>query len=258
MKSVLHQFDALSQALQQVASTLPAGKRTRAEELVEPFVRAAKRKWQNVLLHQAMISGVNWGELDDIGRTSPLSGQTNTLKIELPDANLVVSHRSAVVDHVYVAFDGFVAGMVNITDTLGRLLNVCFDLNIPERKVTLIAIRNKVEASPLGQVLADPRRMNWLKHVRELRGRCQHADLEDVLIHNCAAFGRSAEPCVPVDYMWLNRANDTPLTKYATDAVRCAETLVSDCIAMIVQHGTKATAPVYVKDRKDRSPCEER
>ncbi len=73
MKSVLQQLDALNQALQHVASSLSQPERTLAEEALVPLIHAAKRKCQNVLLHQAMISGINWGELGDIGRKPPLT-----------------------------------------------------------------------------------------------------------------------------------------------------------------------------------------
>ncbi|MGB2987550.1 MAG: hypothetical protein WBE26_16925 [Phycisphaerae bacterium] len=186
---------------------------------------------------------MDWGRLDDLGRISPLTG-TNTLTIDLPDASFTIRHPSAAVDQVYVAFDGFVAGVANVTDTLGRLLNSCFNLQIPDRQATLFAIRDKVKGLPLGQVLADPTRTDWLKGVRELRGQCQHADLEDVLRHPSAVFGRCEEPCVPSKFLWSNPPRDTPVTEYAAAVADKVETLLCDCIAVIVQQGAKATAPI--------------
>lgn len=244
MKSILQQLDALSQALQQVASTLPPTECTLAENALVPFIRASRRKCLAVLQHRAVISGVDWSKLDDLGRTSPLTGRTNRLTIELPEACLSVFHPGAAIDHVYIAFDGFVAGIVNVTDTLGRLLNLCFDLQIRQEQATLFAIRDKVKASPLGQVLADPTRTDWLKGVRELRGQCQHADLEDVLRHPSAVFGRCEEPCVPSKFLWSNPPRDTPVTEYAAAVADKVETLLCDCIAVIVQQGAKATAPI--------------
>jgi len=258
VKSVLQNLDALGQALQQVASTLPVKKRTRAEKDLVSYIHAAKRKCQNVLWHQTIIAGVDWGRLDDLGRTSPLTGDTETLTIELPEASLIVRHRGAAVDQVYVAFDGFIAGIVNVTDTLGRLLNFCFDLQINDRGATLFAVRDKVKDSLLGQVLADPTRMNWLKGVRELRGQCQHAELEEVLVDSSGVLGRCEEPCVPYKFVWSNPPRDTPVTEYAAAVADKGEALVCDCIAIIVQHGTKATAPIYAKDLKARSTCQER
>ncbi|MGB2987773.1 MAG: hypothetical protein WBE26_18045 [Phycisphaerae bacterium] len=145
---------------------------------------------------------------------------------------------------MYIAFDGFVAGIVNVTDTLGRLLNLCFDLQIRQEQATLFAIRDKVKASPLGQVLADPTRMDWLKRVRELRGQCQHAELEKVLIDSSAVLGHREEPRVPSTFVWSNPPRDTPVTEYAAAVADKVETLLCDCIAVIVQHGIKATTPI--------------
>ncbi len=244
MKSVLEQLDALNQALRQVASTLPPTERTLAEKALVPFMRASRRKCLIVLQHEAVISGVDWSELDDLGRTSPLTGHTNTLKIELLDASLVVRHGSAAVDQVYIAFDGFVTGIVNVTDTLGRLLNLCFHLQILEKQATLFAIRDKVKGSPLGHILADPTRVDWLKRVRELRGQCQHAELEDVLFRPSGVLGRCEEPCVRSTFALSNPPRDTKVTEYAAAVTDKAETLLCDCIAVIVKHGTKAIAPI--------------
>lgn len=134
---------------------------------------------------------------------------------------------------------------MNVTDTLGRrLLNFCFNLQIPKRHATLFAIRDKVKGPPLGQVLADSTSMNWLEDVRKLRGQCQHAELEEVLIDSGAVFGRCEEPCVPSTFVWSNPPCDMPLTAYAAAVTDKAETLLCDCIAVIVKHGTGATTPI--------------
>ena len=128
MNSVLHNLDELNQALQQVASELVPTKRTNAEKVLVPLIRAAKRKCSNVLLHRAVIAGVDWNNLDDLGRISLVTGRTNELTIKFRDTSLTISHRGAVVDQVYVAFDGFIAGIANIMDTVRRLINIFLTL----------------------------------------------------------------------------------------------------------------------------------
>ena len=160
--------------------------------------------------------------------------------MELPDASLILRHRTAAVDHVYMAFDGLISGVANVTDTLGRLLNACYAPGIEERQASLLAVGRAAVGAPLGRVIADGLRTEWLGRVRDLRGRCQHADIEEVVVNPCMSFGRSEEPCIPRSYDWSNPAADTPLTKYAREVVVSTEGIVCDIIAIVLEHGGAA------------------
>jgi hypothetical protein len=162
------------------------------------------------------------------------------LTIDLPHTTLTFRNPTAAKDQIYIAFDGLVAGVVNVTDTLGRLVNACYQLNIEERQASLFAVRDKARGSPLGLLLNEISRTAWLLKLRVLRGRCQHADLEDVLVSQCIAFGRSSEPCIPAKYDWSESPVDKPITEYAAASIERAETLMCDCIAAIIKHGDAA------------------
>ena len=85
-----------------------------------------------------------------------------------------------MIDHVYLAFDGLTAALVNMTDTLGRLVNLTYSLRINPRRASLLAVRDQcIATSSLGVVLHDVQYTDWLYKVRDLRGRCQHADVEE-------------------------------------------------------------------------------
>lgn len=43
--------------------------------------------------------------------------------MKLDGAQLEISHPDAITEHEYFAFDGLIAAVVNITETLGRLIN---------------------------------------------------------------------------------------------------------------------------------------
>src|SRR6266508_4655757 len=119
----------------------------------------------------------------------------------LSEAYLILEHPSAVIDHAYLAFDGLTAALANMTDTLGRAINLAYGLNIPPRQASLIAIRGQCNpASVLGVVLNDPLYTEWLPKIRDLRGRCQHADIEEVLTTRAGALSRRGEPYVDQAY----------------------------------------------------------
>jgi len=78
---------------------------------------------------------------------------------------------------------------------LGRAINLAYGLNIPPRQASLIAIRGQCNpVSVLGVVLNDPQYTDWLPKIRDLRGRCQHADVEEVLTTRAGALSRRGEP----------------------------------------------------------------
>jgi hypothetical protein len=129
----------------------------------------------------------------------------------------------AAIDLVYLAFDGLIASLVNMTDTLARLLRLTYGLGLEERGTTLMSVRGICTSdSSLGVMLSDPQYMAWLKKVRDLRGRCQHRDIEEILISRSAPYGRRGEPVVDEGYSWRTPPQETPIVSYALEATEAA------------------------------------
>ncbi len=149
---------------------------------IDALIRAIRRKGRFVEMHMALLVGIEGNQIDELGRRSSGVTDPTRLKIPLSEASLIIEHPGAVIDHVYLAFDGLIAAVVNMTDTLGRLVNVAYSLGINPRKSTLLAVRDRCNAtSSLGVVLNDSQYTDWLRKLRDLRGRCQHADIEESL-----------------------------------------------------------------------------
>jgi hypothetical protein len=137
-----------------------------------------------------------------------------------------------VIDHVYLAFDGLIAALANMTDTLGRLVNLGYGLGIKPRQANIFRVRDScTPTSAPGLILRDARYIEWLEKVRELRGRCQHADVEDILTSTLA---RRQQPHVGPAYSWQSPARSTPLVTYAQDAVQAADDCLDAAIAAIL------------------------
>jgi len=154
----------------------------------------------------------------------------------MQDAHLEIRHPSAVVDHVYLAADGVIAAVGNKTDTFARLINVVYRLGLNERKANLFQVcESCVPTSALGTVLKDKVHRTWLERVRDLRGRCQHADVEHILMTPAGNLGRRTEPHVPAAYCWHQYAVDMPVAAYAKASLDAAEaTLFAASRAIVI------------------------
>lgn len=104
----------------------------------------------------ALLTGINWEQIDDIGRRPSGGTDPARLRIPLSEASLIIEHPGAVIDHVYLAFDGLTAALVNMTDTLGRLVNLAYNLGIDPKRASLLAVRDRcTPTSSLGLILND-------------------------------------------------------------------------------------------------------
>lgn len=206
-------------------------------EVVHNYVYGIDRKCKFAAVHIQILSGVDWERVDGLGRGHCKTTSPELLRVDLDDATLELHHPQAVADHVYLAIDGLTAAVVNMTDTFARLINVVYGLKISERGASLFAVRDKCAPnSPLGSVLHDGQHCTWLKCVRELRGRCQHADVEEALLNPSGCFARRHEPHVPSVYCWQNPIADMPVTEYAKAAANAAETTLITAIRAVVAH----------------------
>jgi len=147
----------------------------------------------------------------------PGGASSNHLTIAFADATLVIEHYDAVIDHVYMAFDGLIAALVNMTDTMGRLLRARYQLQIPERGASLLALREPNRCgptSPIGMVVNDTQYTEWLVKMRTQRGRCQHADVDDALLCAEGPYSQRGEPIIHQDYYWQTPPKHVPLITY--------------------------------------------
>ena len=122
-----------------------------------------------------------------------------------------------------------------MTDTFGRLVNAAYALGIDPRKASLFAVRDQCSASSsLGTVLRDVSHTEWLRKVRDLRGRCQHADIEEILSLRPGAFSHRGEPHVDPAYSWRPPAQQMSIVAYAQDAVQAADLCLDAAIEGIL------------------------
>jgi hypothetical protein len=202
---------------------------------VDALIRALSRKARFAEMHMALLSGIDWDRIDDIGRRPGGVADRAHLRVPLSEAFLIIEHPGAVIDHVYLAFDGLTAALVNLTDTLGRLVNLAYGLGIDAKRASLLAVRDQcAPTSTLGIVLHDVQYTDWLRKVRDLRGRCQHADVEEILTTRPAALSRRGEPYVDQAYSWRSPAQSTSIVTYAQEAVQAADSCLDAAIGGIL------------------------
>ena len=222
MNRLITQLPALHTAMVPPSGGGPVPAAAVAE--VTALIRAISRKARFSEMHMALITGIDWERIDDIGRRSRGAAVPTHLKVPLSDASLVIEHPGAVIDHVYLAFDGLTAALVNMTDTLGRLINVAYSLGLDPRRASLLSVRDAcTPTSSLGVILHDVQHTDWLRKVRELRGRCQHADVEEILTTRAGALSRRGEPYVDQAYSWRSPAQSTSIVVYAQEAMQAAD-----------------------------------
>jgi hypothetical protein len=199
------------------------------------FICGIERKIRFVELHLAVLAGVRWDRVESIGRRVPGGAQPNHLTIPLAEASLTIEHADAVIDHVYVSFDGLTAAVVNMTDTMGRLINLRYAVGVDPRKASLLSLKNHCAAtSPLAGVVNDSKHNDWLKKVRDLRGRCQHADVEHVVVAIESSYARRGQPVIPSHYDWQTPPRALPILDYAQAAVLAAEDTVLAVITAVL------------------------
>lgn len=206
---------------------------------VGALIRAIGRKARFADMHMALLSGIDWERYDDLGRRVAGNADPVRLRVPLSEASLIIEHPGAAIDHVYLAFDGLIASLVNMTDTLGRLVNLAYSLGIDPKQASLLAVRDRcTAASSLGTVLHDVHHTDWLRKVRDLRGRCQHADIEEILTLRPGAFSRRGEPYVDQNYSWRTPAQSTSIVTYAQDAIQAADMCLDAAIRGILVNPT--------------------
>lgn len=237
MNQVFGQVAPLSNALERVLAKLPPAGTPNGrydDKAVRRYCRAIGRKGEFACVHLAMLKNLEWDKVEHVGRIPRGTTDRNTLDVKLSeDATLRFGHSSAVIDHVFLAFDGLIAALANMTDTFARLLVGVYWPRVEQRGINIFAVKAQCDPTgSLGQILHDQSVTFWLERIRDLRGECQHAAIEQVLT-NVAALGQVAEPLVPLRYSWKNPQADTPAVQYAVEAATEAERVLSGCMAAV-------------------------
>lgn len=233
MNRLLNQMSGFQAAVMSPPPTGPLPPATVNE--LSAFICGIERKIRFVQLHLAVLAGVRWDRVESIGRRVSGGTQSNHLTIPLAEASLTIEHADAVIDHVYVSFDGLTAAVVNMTDTMGRLINLRYAVGVDPKKASLLSLKNYCSpTSPLAGVVNDARHNDWLKKVRDLRGRCQHADVEHVVVATESSYARRGQPVIPSGYDWQTPPRALPILDYAQAAAQSAENTVIAVIAAVL------------------------
>lgn len=199
---------------------------------VSTLVRSIEQKLRFVEIHRSFLVGVKWNHVDSIGRSGGLAN--GIMRVSVPEAAIEFSHPSAARDHVYLACDGAVTAIVNITDTFARAVNAAYTLGVDERRATLRSVRTKCEqSSPIGKILWDDSRLAWFDPLRDLRGRFQHGDLHEGIL-SPKAYGQGTEPTIDGVYGWSGSIGPISVTSYIDEAIVLAEGICCDCIDAIL------------------------
>lgn len=220
MDALRSELNLLKTELRRIAQSNPT--RGISPQEVDAFINSILRKISFACMHQTLIAGINWDQVPQLGRRS---SQCAVLEVPLMEATLRIEHSESLTDYVYLSLDGLVAALANMSDTLARLINQVYALGVPDRQASILAVRDRcTRTSPLGMVLYSPIHMDWLVKIRDLRGRCQHADLEEILLVASGSYGnRHAEPSVPRDYSWRSAPTDLLITNFALESMQEAE-----------------------------------
>lgn len=110
------------------------------------------------------------------------------------DWDIVVKTRQAGALMRLMAFSGVISACVNVADTLGRFINVAYDLRLDKHQASLRRILGKLSSeSELLPVLRENPGLDWMKNLRKLRGECQHGAIIGTL---WTVSGANTEPIV--------------------------------------------------------------
>lgn len=120
---------------------------------------------------------------------------------------------------------------------MGRLINSRYALRIDPRRASLLSLKDPSYCSvtsPVGIIVNDSRHSEWLKKVRDLRGRCQHADVEHVVVAAEGPYARRGQPVIPPEYYWQTPSRALPIVSYAQEAVQAAEETLLAVVAAVL------------------------
>ena len=217
----------------------------RQYESIEALIAGAHRKCRLVESHLRFLGALDWRLVGTAGAYDPRRDSREPLRVACGDVEYRFFHPDAVVLQVYAAFDGVVTGCVNATDTLGRALNLSYRLGIKDVQASLGRLTQVSDAqSPLGRVLRAASTPDWLAALRTLRGRCQHAELDHVLIRPSGPLGQLTQPEVPADCCPAGISHPGTMIAYATGAGGWLAQTINGICAAVTQHEASAVRPV--------------
>lgn len=210
---------------------------------VVDLIAATRRKCVTVDGHLAFLRAIDWPSVGEAGTLNHQTQKPREVVVQRGGMEIRMSHPTVVYQEVYVAFDGVICGCVNVTDTISRAINLLCDLKIPEPQASLGRLaRDGDPATPLGSVISVPDALAWLEGLRRLRGRCQHADLENVVIRERGPLADSREPLVPDGYAPPAVVAPITVSDYATRASEWTNTIVFTIVGTLLQNKRHAFA----------------
>jgi len=158
----------------------------------------------------ALLSNASLEQLSRLDNPLVESSETVTLVSDV-DWDITIKSRKAGTLLRLMAFSGAVSACVNTADTLGRYLRKAYEIKgLKERGASLKAVREKLTAaSSLHTVLEESPGLEWMEHLRNLRGESQHGKLAGTLY---LSPGTNTEPLVPRLYCETNA--EVPISAY--------------------------------------------
>lgn len=190
------------------------------------LIYSIQRKCRFAAHHLDVLSNIDWQRVSLIGTVNRATNRSETMTITVNKfISIETKDREATLNLAMIAFDGVVASCVNIADTVGRLVNVAYDLGIDRRYATMPTVLDKIDPQcKLATAIKSYADYDELLDMRRLRGECQHADIVNVLRTPETPWdGPDVEPCVPPGFAQSRSQQDRQVSRYSAFAVSNAE-----------------------------------
>ncbi|MEK7466358.1 MAG: hypothetical protein AAB074_02995 [Planctomycetota bacterium] len=190
------------------------------------------RRSQFIDFQFEFLKSVKWSEAYDLGSPQPSGRLRSTFVYQ--DCEISLASLPALLSFVYLTFDGLVAGCSNMTDGLSRILNDVYHLGLNPKGVNLFLIERAIsKPCAIKNHLVDPGTLGWLNRIRDLRGRCQHADLESVIVQGKGPIANLPEPFIPAEFRWDGVLDDESISSFAAKARDSANQAVLKIVALL-------------------------
>ena len=189
--------------------------------------------------HCGLVTSFPWGQVcrEDITKRNPLPviwRESAEFKCEIGEERLVDLL-------TYIALDGAVGACVNAADTLGRMLNLAFKLDLNVNSANLWKVARRVsEDSPLGIVFKHEPGIGWMDPLRRLRGECQHGHISGLLTRDEDYIGAPLkEPFVSDTYCGMDGESQR-LSVFISSAGDNTMRLLTNASRAVIAYGDNA------------------
>ncbi len=238
IEQALHSLNRMLEALRREASSDSDQDLDLSADDLTAAVESTRSKLMLLNYHRTFIENMDWEQLHVAGRYGSedcqvICGNKDGISVTITDY-----HAGQLM--VVAAFDGLVAGCVNVVDTLARMINRAYRLKIPERQANLLeVIARAPEGSLVGRALREPPGCDWMGPIRKLRGECQHSNVAEVMQRPLGSFGLSpGEPRVSDRFLPPDFSDGRISTFAATITQRTADLIKNIATASASAPGT--------------------